>query len=64
MSRTATRMPMSRNHEKLLIAALAGLVICGAAAMVVQPVVANASTTRAGMQPIEISVLALDPANA
>lgn len=60
---THAKMSMSRNQEKVLIAALAGLVICGAAAMVVQPVVASSATTRAAAQPIEISVLALEPAS-
>ncbi len=32
---------MTRNHEKLLIAALAGIIIAGAAAFAVQPALAS-----------------------
>ncbi len=32
---------MTRNHEKLLVAALAGLIIAGAAAFAIQPAVAQ-----------------------
>ena len=32
---------MSRNHEKLLIAALAGIIIAGAAAFAIQPALAT-----------------------
>jgi hypothetical protein len=33
---------MTRNHEKLLMAALAGIIIAGAAAFAIQPALASA----------------------
>jgi len=38
---------MKQNHEKLLIATLAGLIIAGAAAFAIQPVLAINGTTEA-----------------
>jgi hypothetical protein len=35
---------MSKNHEKLLVAALAGIIIVGAGAFAVQPVLAGKTT--------------------
>jgi hypothetical protein len=32
---------MTRNHEKLLVAALAGMIIAGAAMMALQPAIAS-----------------------
>ena len=37
---------MTRNHEKLLMAALAGIIIAGAAAFAIQPALASTSDTR------------------
>jgi hypothetical protein len=39
---------MNRNHEKLLVATLAGLIIAGAAAFAIQPALASASAPVGG----------------
>lgn len=40
---------MTRNHEKLLLAALAGLIIAGAAAFAIQPALASTNAPRRAM---------------
>lgn len=51
---------MKKQQEKLLIATLAGLVVCGAAAMVLQPASAASTAGRTASAPIDVSVLALE----
>ena len=41
---------MTRNHEKLLIAVLAGIIIAGAGAFAIQPVLASKAGVRAGAE--------------
>ena len=49
---------MTRNHEKLLVAALAGLIIAGAALFAVQPAMAQMSMKGAS-QPVMPSDMVL-----
>jgi hypothetical protein len=37
---------MTRNHEKLLVAALAGMIIAGAAVFAIQPAIAQSTDTK------------------
>jgi hypothetical protein len=37
---------MTRNHEKLLVAALAGIIIAGAAAFAIQPALASTNAPK------------------
>jgi hypothetical protein len=37
---------MTRNHEKLLVAALAGMIIAGAAVFAIQPAIAQQADTK------------------
>ena len=37
---------MTRNHEKLLVAALAGMIIAGAAVFAIQPAIAQSVDTK------------------
>jgi hypothetical protein len=46
---------MTRNHEKLLIAALAGLIIAGAAVFAIQPAMAQTFGSKSTMQLVEPS---------
>lgn len=39
--KTISKRPMTRQHEKLLVAVLAGMIMVGAAAMAVQPAMAK-----------------------
>ena len=41
---------MTRNHEKLLVAALAGLIIAGAAVFAIQPAMAQAFVAKSPSQ--------------
>lgn len=41
---------MTRNHEKLLIAVLAGVIIAGAGAFAIQPALAGKAGIRAGAE--------------
>jgi hypothetical protein len=54
---------MTRNHEKLLIAALAGIIIAGAAIFAVQPAMAQSFGTKSTSQlvvlPYEVLTLRL-----
>jgi hypothetical protein len=52
---------MTRNHEKLLIATLAGLIIAGAAAFAIQPALASTTTPQrtSDLSPIFYDVLLL-----
>ncbi len=54
---------MTRNHEKLLVAALAGLIIAGAAMFAIQPAVAQsfggASASQLGAPSFEVLTLRL-----
>ena len=40
---------MTRNHEKLLVAVLAGIIIAGAAAFAIQPALASANAPKRTM---------------
>jgi hypothetical protein len=46
---------MSRNHEKLLIAALAGLIIAGAAVFAIQPAMAQTFGAKSSLQLVQPS---------
>jgi hypothetical protein len=46
---------MTRNHEKLLIAALAGIIIAGAAVFAVQPAMAQAFGGKSTLQLVQPS---------
>lgn len=46
---------MTRNHEKLLIAALAGLIIAGAAVFAIQPAMAQNFGAKSTMQLVQPS---------
>lgn len=41
---------MTRNHEKLLVAALAGIIIAGAAVFAIQPAVAQSLSAKGSSQ--------------
>ena len=43
---------MTRNHEKLLIAALAGMIIAGAAVFAIQPAVAQSFGAKGTSRPV------------
>lgn len=51
---------MTRNHEKLLIAALAGIIITGAAVFAIQPAVAQAFGTKGPSQLVAPSPVVLE----
>jgi hypothetical protein len=46
---------MTRNHEKLLVAALAGIIIAGAAVFAVQPAMAQSYGMKGHFQPSLLS---------
>jgi hypothetical protein len=46
---------MTRNHEKLLIAALAGLIIAGAAVFAIQPAMAQVFGGKSALQLVQPS---------
>jgi hypothetical protein len=57
---------MSKQHEKILVATLAALVICGAAALVTQPAAMNirpAPAQTSASTPIDANLLGIGRAN-
>lgn len=50
---------MTRNHEKLLVAALAGLIIAGAAVFAIQPAMAQSLGTKSPSQLVAPSAVVL-----
>lgn len=51
---------MTRNHEKLLVAALAGVIIAGAAVFALQPAIAQTFGTKGTSHPVAPSYQVLD----
>jgi hypothetical protein len=55
---------MSKQHEKILVATLAALVICGAAALVTQPAAMNIRPAQTSAStPIDANLLGIGRAN-